>query len=1027
MFSNFINRYFGNVSTSSNPIKRKRGRTCRIEELENREMLSVSMAEFATIRSQYTDLNLSASMADYNVIEILANELTDTKLLSAIAEAGMTTQDDLIVLRTTATQNTLTLNGNPITIDINSSRFGSIAIVSLSDSGSSLRVDTQCISRAFRINSGDVALGGIEIAGQTWSFDVGKAYDGLIAVRGQSVLNTSQVRTMATKAPASQAAALERTNPSMMSDALVWDLSAPGVWDTAAWDSGGAMLAAAPHGAGVYSTSEYMIGNVWVTLVLMESNGAIDLNELNWSSTQINNVKAQVREGLDWWETMFDKYNPNSLILLNFTIDYSWADDPFETSYEPIMRDYKAESLWAGEFLVSQGYTGCYREYQSHLTDLRDFNHERRNAKDMDWAFSIFVVNSRTPSNTKIGNGTLTDGWFAYAWTGGPNVVMTYDNGNWGINDMALVLAHEVGHIFWAWDEYGTAGSYNDRSGYYNTQNTNAAYERPTGAPARVDSIMASGSYQRNAYDKYVSSLASLEMIGWRDSNGNGILDVLDTPLTLTTLTGYWDVSTSSFVYAGRSSVTTLPNQNPSGSKSDITLNTVDMLQYKLDEGDWLEADGQYGTYGGTTNVNAGGWATLIGLSPGEHTIVFRTLCERTGVVSNEQTIRFSTSPSAVLSPTNLRSTDTKHNSITLEWDNVSSVTGYEIQYRHTGAATWSNFSVSGTSRTFSGLTANTTYEFRVRAINSEEKSGWSAIFSETTNPIPPIAPNPVKPKVSKTSTISTVTLTFDTKGNNSNTDYVITCSTILPPGATITVTENKAVIKGLTPNKSYKFSVVAKNADGKSAPAVLVLAKTKKYVAVKSFKATAGLNSVTLNWNPSTVYETVGYIIDVYEGSGTRRTLVKTVSVKDKDSDSKTIDNLKTTTRYLFVINAVADMLGNVKSTDTKTTVSTVKYVPVRLVKVTNKTGTTVTLTWNVSKIKETTDYEIVNVATGASVVFSWEPHPSMSGKIIATIGDLTQSTKHTFIIRAVAMVGDIKFESLNAKISVTTTASPV
>ena len=52
---------------------------------------------------------------------------------------------------------------------------------------------------------------------------------------------------------------------------------------------------------------------------------------------------------------------------------------------------------------------------------------------------------------------------------------------------------------------------------------------------------------------------------------------------------------------------------------------------------------------------------------------------------------------------------------------------GYNVQYRAGTSGNWySARSASGTSTTVSGLTPNTTYQVRVRAYNSEGRSGWS-------------------------------------------------------------------------------------------------------------------------------------------------------------------------------------------------------------------------------------------------------------------------------------------------------------
>ncbi|MCL2711478.1 MAG: fibronectin type III domain-containing protein, partial [Planctomycetaceae bacterium] len=681
----------------------------------------LSQADFNSIRTQYADLNLSVNVANYNVIVIAAEQLSAESLQAAVNTAAQTTQDDLIVILTDFHNNTLLLNGNPITIDIDSANFGSVTIITLSPTGSSLIVDTQEMSRAFRINNGDVALGGIEIVGQTWSFDVGKAYDGLIALRGQSVLATSNLRTMATVQAA--AAPFDPTNLplSLGHDALLWDRPEAGVRD-----AGDAMIAGAPHGTNASYGSEYMIGSVWVTLVLLESNGAIDANQTNWSSTQIDQVKAGIREGLDWWEDMFDKHNPGSQIQLTFTINYTHANTPFETSYEPIMRPSADESHWAGEFLVSQGYTGDYSTKQSHLANMRQFNHDQRIANDTDWAFTVLMVNSRTPENVRLNAGCFTDNKFAYAWVGGPLTVMTYDNNGWGISRMNMVLAHEVGHIFYAMDEYSGANDYDFYRGYYNTQNTNA-YEGHPAPSTRVPSIMAESDLQTTAYNNLTSSPSSLETIGWRDLNGNGIIDVLDVPLTLTSTSGNHSVATNAYTFSGTSSVMTLPNLNPiwgSGGNA-ITLNTVDKLQYKINNGSWVTLST---AYGGTTNVAVGTTVSLAGVGNGQHTIAFRTICERTGVTSTEQSFNFTVI--AAPAPANLRAVQITQSAVSLQWNPVAGATGYVLQRSIFGANDFVTiYTGTHAKHIDQNLTAGTTYQYRVQAVGS----AFTAPISVTT------------------------------------------------------------------------------------------------------------------------------------------------------------------------------------------------------------------------------------------------------------------------------------------------------
>ena len=153
---------FGSNSTSSNKnkTKRQRGRTCRIEQLEEREMLSVTVGDFAAIKSQYADLNLT-NHADYNIIEITANQLSsDAALRAALAEAGTTKQDDLIVVRTTSESNVIVLNGTELAVNTYVDQWGSITIVGFGTNPLALDANNQ--SRVLNVAYGtELALGGL--------------------------------------------------------------------------------------------------------------------------------------------------------------------------------------------------------------------------------------------------------------------------------------------------------------------------------------------------------------------------------------------------------------------------------------------------------------------------------------------------------------------------------------------------------------------------------------------------------------------------------------------------------------------------------------------------------------------------------------------------------------------------------------------------------------------------------------------------------------------------------------------------
>ena len=150
-------------SISSKVCSCIKGRRLQIESLEERQMLAISAADFNSLKVTYPDLNLTA-MADYNVIEITASQLSDATLRNAINTAATTTKNDLIVVRTTATQNKITLSGTELGINIDTTQKGSVTIVSLGTE--KLTIDADQKSRVFNIGStSTVALADLTITG----------------------------------------------------------------------------------------------------------------------------------------------------------------------------------------------------------------------------------------------------------------------------------------------------------------------------------------------------------------------------------------------------------------------------------------------------------------------------------------------------------------------------------------------------------------------------------------------------------------------------------------------------------------------------------------------------------------------------------------------------------------------------------------------------------------------------------------------------------------------------------------------
>jgi hypothetical protein len=318
------------------------------------------------------------------------------------------------------------------------------------------------------------------------------------------------------------------------------------------------------------ATSEFLYGRVQVDVFFVESNGIIDPNIETWTTGQRDQVVSEVTMGVTWWAaTARQGGQPPANLSFNLTF-HTPFDEPaiVEVNCEPILRPSTAEGLWIGQIMSNLGYNGDYQ------TAVQQYVHNRRMEARRDWAFAIFVVNSAVDSD-----GNFPNGRFAYSYLQGPLMVMTYDNAGWGINRMDMVTAHEMGHIFGALDEHSTSGCTDmDRGGYLNVANTNCE----NGDPATEDSIMRGGSSLQTAYNNYLASTPVRGQVGWRDSDSDGLYDVVDTDVTLDAIFVAGGTAGQPAHYRGVAA--DIPYISP--TRPGISINTISSVEYRLDEGD---------------------------------------------------------------------------------------------------------------------------------------------------------------------------------------------------------------------------------------------------------------------------------------------------------------------------------------------------------------------------------------------------------------------------------------------------------
>lgn len=355
-----------------------------------------------------------------------------------------------------------------------------------------------------------------------------------------------------------------------------------------------ATAALAASSPSLYQPSAFMAGRVAVQVLLPESDGSREASRQNWTNEQIAAVRQQIAAALDWWR--------GRLPQAGLSFDLSVKIAP--TGYEPIDHTLSSEGDWIGDAFSRMGLSASnYFDQAYQADDLL------RRARGVDWATTIFVANS-----AGVPGGRFADGRFAYAYIGGPFMVVTSDGGPYGTSQLAQVVAHEFGHIFGALDQYASAGTpCSQLSGYLGVATTNS---QAGNCGTHYPSIMLE---PLSAYANGQVDDSALGQVGYRDSDGDGLLDPIDTAPTLT--------ASLSQPASGRPFASLTASDQPfiSPLQDPVTINTIARVEYRVDGGAWNVLAAEDGAY----NEPIESVDTLLPLYDGQHIVDMRAVNSR--------------------------------------------------------------------------------------------------------------------------------------------------------------------------------------------------------------------------------------------------------------------------------------------------------------------------------------------------------------------------------------------------------------
>ncbi len=291
-------------------------------------------------------------------------------------------------------------------------------------------------------------------------------------------------------------------------------------------------------------------------------------------------------------------------------------------------------------------------------------------------------------------------------------------------------------------------------------------------------------------------------------------------------------------------SASTLPNAPaaPTGlsasgiTQSSITLNwnkSAGATAYKVRK----STSDSWTTLGDVASYNFSGLSTGASYN-------LQVRASNNGGDSGPASLSASTLPNAPAAPTGLSTSSITQSSITLNWTKSAGATAYKV--RKSTSDSWTTLG-DVASYNFSGLSAGTSYNLQVRAINSGGDSG-PASLSASTLPNAPAAPTGLS-----ASGITQSSITLNWTKSTGATAYKVRKSTsdswtTLGDVATHT-------FSGLSAGTSYNLQVKSSNSGGDSGAASLSASTLPNASGAPTGLSASGItqSSITLSWTKST------------------------------------------------------------------------------------------------------------------------------------------------------------------------------
>jgi hypothetical protein len=381
---------------------------------------------------------------------------------------------------------------------------------------------------------------------------------------------------------------------------------------------------------GARETAAFAAGRMAVAVIFLESDGAGMKSTEDWTDgdparpgqDRRQLVLGKVRNALEWWNAR----SPGHSLDVFLPPEGSYgAPQTVEVGCEPISmpvrvgwrgRPVLSDVAWRWEAMARLGYGHDATDDSPRPETAFADKVRRRNGAD--WAFVLYVVDSLHDRDGMFANS-------AVAYTAdlfGPYSTLSWDNDGYRFAHFDAVLAHEMGHVFGALDEYappspGYPSTGDLTAGYLGVRNRNAV----RGGTTDFLCLMRGSSDTLEAFARGILCPSTVGQTGLRDTDADSRPDVVDTRPAFTTRLETTDRGTGAVTLRGTVAEQPRKRGTISGHvyfRHDLSILTPHDLRFRVDGGDWQALVASDGAF----DEPEEGWALSAGpLAQGHHVL----------------------------------------------------------------------------------------------------------------------------------------------------------------------------------------------------------------------------------------------------------------------------------------------------------------------------------------------------------------------------------------------------------------------